>query len=126
MSAPRAGWSAAADDDMPPEAAPPSGGAAARGGLNTIFRERGLRGAASPARPAAPGATGALATGAATSVLADRLAAALVHHEPGWRLPRHSALARRYNVSVVEIDGAGGELIARHPIRRPAGGPLYP
>jgi DNA-binding GntR family transcriptional regulator len=125
MSAPRADWSAAADDDVPPEASPPAGGAAARGGLNTIFRERGLRGAASPGRPAAPGATGALATGAAMSVLADRLAAALVHHEPGWRLPRHSALARRYNVSVVEIDGAVEELIARHLVRRLADGQLY-
>jgi DNA-binding GntR family transcriptional regulator len=59
------------------------------------------------------------------SVLADRLAAALVHHEPGWRLPRHSALARRYNVSVVEIDGAIEELIARHLVRRLADGQLY-
>jgi hypothetical protein len=33
-------------------------------------------------------------TGAA-GVLADRMAAALVHREPGWRLPRRSALARR-------------------------------
>ncbi len=29
------------------------------------------------------------------SVLADRIAAALVHHEPGWRLPRYTAPARR-------------------------------
>src|ERR1700685_3154589 len=47
----------------------------------------------------------------ATTVLADRMAAALVHREPGWRLPRRSALARRYNVSVPEVDGAIGELI---------------
>jgi DNA-binding GntR family transcriptional regulator len=59
------------------------------------------------------------------SVLADRLAAALVHHEPGWRLPRHSALARRYNVSVVEIDAAVEELITRHLVRRLADGQLY-
>jgi DNA-binding GntR family transcriptional regulator len=59
------------------------------------------------------------------SVLADRLAAALVHHEPGWRLPRHSALARRYNVSVAEIDGAVQELISRHLVRRLADGQLY-
>ena len=49
------------------------------------------------APPARPGATG---------VLADRMAAALVHREPGWRLPRRSALARRYNVSLTEIDAA--------------------
>jgi DNA-binding GntR family transcriptional regulator len=61
----------------------------------------------------------------AVSVLADRLAAALVHHEPGWRLPRHSALARRYSVSTAEIDAAIDELIARHLIRRLADGQLY-
>jgi DNA-binding GntR family transcriptional regulator len=59
------------------------------------------------------------------SVLADRLAAALVHHEPGWRLPRHSALARRYNVSLAEMDTAIDELLARHLIRRLADGQLY-
>jgi hypothetical protein len=59
------------------------------------------------------------------SVLADRLAAALVHHEPGWRLPRHSALARRYNVSAAEIDTAVEELVGRHLVRRLADGQLY-
>src|ERR1039458_446764 len=49
----------------------------------------------------------------AAEVLADRLAAALVHHEPGWRLPRHTALARRYNVSTAQIDAAIGEQIGR-------------
>jgi DNA-binding GntR family transcriptional regulator len=58
-------------------------------------------------------------------VLADRLAAALVHHEPGWRLPRHTALARRYNVSPAEIESAVGELVRRHLIRRLADGQLY-
>ena len=59
------------------------------------------------------------------SVLAGRLAAALVHHEPGWRLPRHTALARRYNVTPAEIDAAVGELVSRHLIRRLADGQLY-
>ncbi len=68
-------------------------------------------------------ATGA--AGPAVSVLADRLAAALVHHEPGWRLPRHSALARRYNVSAAEIDAAVEELVGRHLVRRLADGQLY-
>jgi DNA-binding GntR family transcriptional regulator len=58
-------------------------------------------------------------------VLAERLAAALVHHEPGWRLPRQSALARRYNVSTAEIDAAILQLIDRHLIRRLPGGQLY-
>jgi DNA-binding GntR family transcriptional regulator len=48
-----------------------------------------------------------------------------VHHEPGWRLPRHSALARRYNVSTAEIDAAVYELAARHLIRRLPDGQLY-
>jgi DNA-binding GntR family transcriptional regulator len=61
----------------------------------------------------------------AASVLADRIAAALVHREPGWRLPRRSALARRYNVSVAEIDTAIGELTGRSLIRRLPDGQLY-
>jgi DNA-binding GntR family transcriptional regulator len=61
----------------------------------------------------------------ASDVLADRIAAALVHHEPGWRLPRHTALARRYNVSTAEIDAALEELAARHLIRRLPDGQLY-
>jgi len=58
-------------------------------------------------------------------VLADRIAAALVHREPGWRLPRRSALARRYNVSIAEIDAAIGELSRRSLIRRLPDGQLY-
>jgi DNA-binding GntR family transcriptional regulator len=58
-------------------------------------------------------------------VLADRIAAALVHHEPGWRLPRLTALARRYNVSVPEVDGAVDELAARHLLRRLPDGQVY-
>lgn len=61
----------------------------------------------------------------ASDVLADRIAAALVHHEPGWRLPRHTALARRYNVSTTEIDAALEELAGRHLIRRLPDGQLY-
>jgi DNA-binding GntR family transcriptional regulator len=61
----------------------------------------------------------------AAGVLADRIAAALVHREPGWRLPRRSALARRYNVSIAEIDSAIGELARRSLIRRLPDGQLY-
>jgi DNA-binding GntR family transcriptional regulator len=75
-------------------------------------------GSASPA-PGARAATGA------TAVLADRLAAALVHREPGWRLPRRSALARRYNVSLTEIDTALGDLTRRSLVRRLPDGQLY-
>jgi DNA-binding GntR family transcriptional regulator len=62
---------------------------------------------------------------AASGVLADRMAAALVHREPGWQLPRRSALARRYNVSMAEIDAAVGELARRSLIRRQPDGQLY-
>jgi UTRA domain-containing protein len=59
------------------------------------------------------------------SVLADRIAAALVHHEPGWRLPRLTALARRHNVSVAEVDAAVDELAVRHLLRRLPDGQVY-
>ena len=61
----------------------------------------------------------------AVGVLADRIAAALVHREPGWRLPRRSALARRYNVSMCEIDAAIRDLARRSLIRRLPDGQLY-
>jgi len=58
-------------------------------------------------------------------VLADRLAATLAHHEPGWRLPRPSALARRYNVRPALMDQAVKDLTARHLIRQLPDGQLY-
>ena len=62
---------------------------------------------------------------AASGILADRMAAALVHREPGWQLPRRSALARKYNVSLAEIDTALGELTRRSVIRRLPDGQFY-
>ena len=61
----------------------------------------------------------------AAQVLADRVAAALIHHEPGWRLPRRSALARRYGVSPAEMEAAIEELSARHLLRRLPDGQVY-
>src|SRR5215831_11405752 len=61
----------------------------------------------------------------AAEVLADRLAMALVHHEPGWRLPRYTVLARRYNVSTAEIDAAISALVSRHLIRRLPDGQVH-
>jgi DNA-binding GntR family transcriptional regulator len=61
----------------------------------------------------------------ASTVLADRMAAALVHREPGWRLPRRTALARRYNVSLTEIDVALADLGRRSLVRRLPDGQLY-
>jgi DNA-binding GntR family transcriptional regulator len=58
-------------------------------------------------------------------VLADRIAAALARHDPGWRLPGHTVLARRYHVSTAEIEAALGELADRHLIRRQPDGQLY-
>jgi DNA-binding GntR family transcriptional regulator len=73
-----------------------------------------------------PAAEGGDERGASNgTVLANRLAAALVHHEPGWRLPRHTALARRYNVSPAEIEHAVAELARRNLIRRLPDGQLY-
>ena len=62
---------------------------------------------------------------AAASVLAERMAAALLHHEPGWRLPRHTALARRYNVTTAEIDAAIELLAARHLLTRLPDGQIF-
>ena len=70
-------------------------------------------------------ATGRSRAAPAAAVLADRLAAALVHHEPGWRLPRLTTLARQYNVSSAEIDTAIGNLAARHLVRRLPDGQVY-
>ena len=61
----------------------------------------------------------------AAEVLADRLAMALVHHEPGWRLPRYTVLARRYNVSTAEIDAAISALVSRHLVRRLPDGQVH-
>jgi DNA-binding GntR family transcriptional regulator len=68
---------------------------------------------------------GTKAPARAAEVLADRMAAALVHREPGWRLPRRSALARRYDVSLTEIDAALSDLTRRSLIRRLPDGQLY-
>jgi DNA-binding GntR family transcriptional regulator len=83
---------------------------------------------APPPAEASPSASGPDVTGApvrASTVLADRMAAALVHREPGWRLPRRTALARRYNVSLTEIDAALGDLARRSLVRRLPDGQLY-
>jgi DNA-binding GntR family transcriptional regulator len=58
-------------------------------------------------------------------VLADRMAATLVHHEPGWRLPRLTAMARRFNVSAADVDAAIDDLAARHLLRRLPDGQVY-
>jgi DNA-binding GntR family transcriptional regulator len=79
---------------------------------------------APPARAEAS-AAGRQAPAGSGGVLADRIAAALVHREPGWRLPRRSALARRYNVSLTEIDAALTDLARRSLVRRLPDGQLY-
>ena len=58
-------------------------------------------------------------------MLADRMAATLVHHEPGWRLPRLTAMARRFNVSAAEVNAAIDDLTARHLLRRLPDGQVY-
>lgn len=49
----------------------------------------------------------------------------LVQHEPGWRLPRPTALARRYHVSAAQLTAAIDQLTARHVLRRLPDGQLY-
>jgi DNA-binding GntR family transcriptional regulator len=112
----RVGWRLGADDEEYPS--PPAARSQADG---VTWPDQTRR----PAVPARRSASEVKEVRPAVSVLADRLAAALVHHEPGWRLPRHSALARRYNVSPAEIDAAIDELITRHMVRRLADGQLY-
>jgi DNA-binding GntR family transcriptional regulator len=72
-----------------------------------------------------PGGRGQAGHRPPAEVLADRIAAALARHEPGWRLPGRTVLARRYRVSTAEIEVALGELAARHLIRRQPDGQLY-
>src|SRR5260370_40534377 len=45
----------------------------------------------------------------AAGVLAEPIAAALVPHEPGWRLPPATAPARPYKGRPAESDAASGE-----------------
>lgn len=59
------------------------------------------------------------------SVLADRMAAALLHHEPGWRLPRLTALARRYNVTTTEVETAIDLLATRHLLTKLPDGQVF-
>lgn len=122
MNSPHVGWPMPADDDeTTPQSSTPADSLAAIDSFHTTYSERGRP----DLRRAAPSGQGSQIAGPAVSVLADRLAAALVHHEPGWRLPRHSALARRYNVSAAEIEAAVEELVSRHLVRRLADGQLY-
>ncbi len=59
------------------------------------------------------------------SVLAERMAAALLHHEPGWRLPRLTTLARRYNVTTSEIEAAIDLLAHRHLLTKLPDGQVF-
>lgn len=55
----------------------------------------------------------------------DRLAASLLDHEPGWRLPRGSDLARRLDASTAEIEAALSELARQGLVRVVADGQVY-
>lgn len=107
---------------------PETSGDAIRDGAGRIlsWRSRNAPGGGSADRPGR-GAAGddEFRPCPATEVLADRLAVALVHHEPGWRLPRPSVLARRYDVTTAQIDAAISELIDRHLVRRLPDGQVH-
>ena len=57
--------------------------------------------------------------------LADRMAATIGPREPGWRLPRRGALARKHGASLGELDAAIGDLVRRARLRRLPDGQLY-
>jgi DNA-binding GntR family transcriptional regulator len=59
------------------------------------------------------------------SLLASRLAVMLGSHEPGWRLPRASEIARRFGVNAEEMEAAVAELASRHLVRQLRDGRLY-
>ena len=81
-----------------------------------------LAGEPEPAAEAGADGSRAPATGRG---IAERLAAALTDREPGWRLPRRSALAKRYAVGIDEIDAAIADLVRGSLIRRLPDGQLY-
>lgn len=58
-------------------------------------------------------------------MITDRLAATLVDHEPGWRLPRRSDLARRFSVATAEIEAAIARLARLGMVRVMADGQVY-
>ena len=58
-------------------------------------------------------------------VIADRIAAVLVTHEPGWQLPRATELARRYQADIGQVNTIIDDLVARQLIRRSPSGRLY-
>lgn len=80
---------------------------------------------ASPASRPADANGGRPRNHAGAGVLAERIASTLVNHEPGWRLPRPSALARRHNVSTDEVLAALDYLISQQLVRRSPDGNLY-
>ena len=94
-------------------------------GLEPRGRKAARAGAAADSGSGETGPPAADGQGSAAGVLADRMAAALVHREPGWKLPRRSALARRFNVSLADIDVAVEELSRRALLRKLPDGQLY-
>jgi DNA-binding GntR family transcriptional regulator len=58
-------------------------------------------------------------------VLADRLAVKFLDHQPGWRLPRRSELARRFQATTAQIDAAIAQLAGRDIVRETADGQFY-
>jgi Bacterial regulatory proteins, gntR family len=69
-----------------------------------------------------PDADDAPDPGQAPDVLTLRIAAATLHNDPGWLLPRPSTLARRYGVSTAAVRAALDELAALHVLRRSGDG----
>ena len=73
---------------------------------------------AAPGTALTRGLAGLFASEPSVAVLASRIAATVAHHEPGWRLPRVSVLARYYGVKPAHIAAAMNELGGRRIVRR--------
>jgi DNA-binding GntR family transcriptional regulator len=101
---------------------PETSGQAIPGGAGRV---RSWRAARNAGRSAAKTTDNGSRAPSAVQILADRLAVVLTHHEPGWRLPRHSVLARRYDVSTAQVEAAISELAGRHLIRRLPDGQVH-
>ena len=58
-------------------------------------------------------------------VVAERIAAALGTHEPGWQLPRATEFARRYSADIDQVHAIIDDLVARQLVRRSPDGRLF-
>ncbi len=78
---------------------------------------KGTEERASSSSERGPSCAAAIAPEPELGVLAQRLAGSLVHHEPGWRMPRFSVLARHFGVTTEQVAAAVNQLAGRRLVR---------